>query len=122
MKTTITITANEANELIEALRNHALNFGWNEEELDDCGVMEEYTEVVDVALATLGLDLKIDISEEEPEEEEEDEEPEDEEVEEAFGPFIKARYNFIETYLNHGGSLEDAEEIATALFGSAPSK
>lgn len=70
MKMNLDMTFKEGKKIIEALRECATKFGWAEEELDESGVMEEYTAAVDAALTAMGISVDIAT---EPEVEDEDE-------------------------------------------------
>lgn len=70
MKINLDMTFEEGKKIIEALRECAINNGWDEDELDESGVMEEYTSAVDAALTAMGISVDIAT---EPEVEDEDE-------------------------------------------------
>lgn len=59
MKMNLDMTFEEGKKVIEALHECAIKFGWTEEDLDESGVMEEYTFVVDAALTAMGISINI---------------------------------------------------------------
>ena len=77
----ITLTANEGRKVLDALVDVALSHGWNEDELEESGVIEEYTTAVDAAMKAMGLELEVN-PEVEDEDEDYEEESEDEEEDE----------------------------------------
>ena len=82
MKMKIELHETEALEVLAALRDCAVENGWEEEELDDCGVIEEYASVIDAAMRAMGIDFCINVepdSDSEYEEEEEDWDEDDDE-------------------------------------------
>ena len=46
--------------VVEAMKNVAIKNGWDAEELDECGIIEEYSQVIDAALAAMGIEVSID--------------------------------------------------------------
>lgn len=60
MKMNLDMTFEDGMNVIEALRKCAIEHGWNEDELDECGVIEEYSSVVDAALTAMGISVSID--------------------------------------------------------------
>jgi len=109
MKMNLDMSFEEGQKVIDALRECAMENGWNEDELDESGVIEEYSSAVDAALTAMGISVNITSepeseSESEPveeyddsdytwdegeeeEEEEDEEEEEEEEDEEMFGGY-----------------------------------
>ena len=59
MKMNLDMTFEEGKKIIEALRECAIKFGWAKEDLDECGVIEEYTAAVDAALTAMGISVDI---------------------------------------------------------------
>ncbi len=82
MKTILHLTFEDGLKVVDALKNVALENGWEEDEIAECGVIEEYSHVADVVLTALGFSLEIENAstneEDFPEEEEEDFSDEDE--------------------------------------------
>jgi len=73
MKNVLYLTNEEGNKVIEALHNVAVENGWNPDELEDCGVIEEYCTAVDAALTAMGIEVRIEPNPAEDEDEDEDE-------------------------------------------------
>lgn len=73
MKNVLHLTNEEGNKVIEALHNVAVENGWNPDELEDCGVIEEYCTAVDAALTAMGIEVRIEPNPAEEEDEDEDE-------------------------------------------------
>ena len=126
----LTLTANEGRKVLDALVDVALAHGWNEDELEESGVLEEYSAAVDAAMEAMGLGVNIIPDDDEEEEEEEDDF--DEEVEEEFNAFwdedededenteaysLTAKGEFVLLYMDAGYSFEEACEVADELFG-----
>ena len=59
MKMNLDMSFEEGMNVVNALRECAINNGWDEDELDECGVMEEYTSAVDAALTAMGISVNI---------------------------------------------------------------
>lgn len=70
MKMNLDMSFEEGLKVVEALRECAINNGWEKDELDDSGIMDEYAAVVDAALIAMGITVNID---KEPKVEDEDE-------------------------------------------------
>ena len=131
MKATLNLTFEDGLKVVEAMRDVAIENGWDAEELDECGVIEEYSRVVDAALSAMGFDICIDPipSVEEDEDEDEDfededdyfdfEEDEDEDEDEAdttyYGLTVKGE--FVLRYVEAGHSFGEAIAVADLLFG-----
>lgn len=78
MKMNLSMSFEEGLKVIEALRKCAMDNGWDEDELEDSGVIEEYTAVADAALTALGISVAIaKTPEAEAEDDDEDEEDDD---------------------------------------------
>ncbi len=83
MKTVLNLTADEGMEIVKALRNVAVENGWHEDELEDCGVLMEYGAAIDAALAAMGISINFDADEVEEmvsSDEYDEDEDEDEEI------------------------------------------
>lgn len=78
MKMNLDMSFEEGMNVVNSLRECAINNGWDEDELDECGVIEEYTSAVDAALSTMGISVSIDSK---PENDDSDEEEWDEDEE-----------------------------------------
>lgn len=73
MKLALNLTFEDGLKVVEAMKNVAIENGWDEDELDECGVIDSYSRVVDAALAAMGIEVSIDgTPSEEDEEENED--------------------------------------------------
>lgn len=92
----LTLTFEEGLKVVEAMRNAAIDNGWEPEEFDECGAIEEYGHMLDVAMKAMGFELRI---ESEPSE-----------------PRRTVKDDFIERYVKEGNSYEQAVEIADLLF------
>lgn len=60
MKLALNLTFEDGLKVVEAMKNVAIENGWDEDELDECGVIEEYSHVIDAALTTMGIEVSID--------------------------------------------------------------
>lgn len=122
MKMNLDMTFEEGKKVIEALHECAIKNGWNEDELDASGVMEEYTSAVDAALTAMGISVNID-NESDAEPEDNDEEwTEDEEggyfnSDDSCSYSLTPRGEFVVRYMELGHPLEEALKIANILFG-----
>ena len=105
----LVLTAEEGTKMVTALRNLALKNGWDEDELEDSGVMEEYSAAVDAALNALGIELCV------CEEETEDEDYEDDDNDSATYS-LTPKGTLVCQLLDKGFSFERACEIADTLF------
>lgn len=76
MKMNLDMSFEEGMNVVKSLRECAINNGWDEDELDECGVIEEYTSAVDAALSAMGISVSID-SEPTVDDEEQDEDEEE---------------------------------------------
>lgn len=70
MKMNLDMSFEEGLKVVEAMRECAINNGWEKDELDESGIMDEYAAVVDAALIAMGITVNID---KEPKVEDEDE-------------------------------------------------
>jgi hypothetical protein len=59
MKMTLDMTFEDGKKVLDALRECAVSNGWEKDELDESGIMEEYTAVVDAALTAMGISVNI---------------------------------------------------------------
>jgi hypothetical protein len=57
MKMTLNLTYEDGMKVVEAMKNVAIENGWNTEELD--GIIEEYCGALDAALAATGISVSI---------------------------------------------------------------
>ena len=76
MKMNLDMSFEEGMNVVKSLRECAINNGWDEDELDECGVIEEYTSAVDAALSAMGISVSIN-SEPTVDDDEQDEDEED---------------------------------------------
>ena len=128
MKLALNLTFEDGMKVVEAIKETAIENGWDAEELDECGVIDSYSRVVDAALAAMGISVSI---AGEPEVEDYDDDFDDEEwdEDEENGYFnsdydddtttysLTAKGEFVVRYMNAGYTFEDACEIADILFG-----
>ena len=132
MKTTLNLTFEEGLKIIEAMKDVATKRGWDEDELDECGVIEEYTSAVDAALTAMGISVNIasepeveddnDFDNEEWDEDEEGDyfnsDDEDEEEDDDSTTYsLTAKGEFVLRYIEAGHTVKEAYEIADLLFG-----
>ena len=59
MKLALNLTFEDGLKVVEAMKNVAIESGWDAEELDECGVIEEYSRVIDAALTAMGIEVSI---------------------------------------------------------------
>lgn len=123
MKTTLNLTNEEGLKLVDALKNVAIGCGWNEDELADSGVMEEYAAVVEAAFNALGIQVLIAGEPEDDDDEDfdlddldfdDDDDDDDDTPQYALTPKGEFVVHFME---DAGCSFEEACEIADVLFG-----
>lgn len=130
MKMNLDMSFEEGLNVVNALRECAIENGWDEDELDESGVIEEYTSAVDAALTAMGISVSIasepevedddDSDDEEWDEDEEggyfnsDDEDEDEEDECLYS--LTPKGEFVLKALEAGIAFEDACNIANFLF------
>lgn len=123
MKTTLNLTNEEGLKLVDALKNVAIGCGWNEDELADSGVMEEYAAVVEAAFNALGIQVLIAGESEDDDDDEDfnlddldfdDDDDDDDTPQYALTPKGEFVVHFME---DSGCSFEEACEIANVLFG-----
>ena len=130
MEMTLNLTFEDGLKVVEAMKETAIENGWDAEELDECGVLEEYSRVIDAALTAMGINISIDANpscEDEDEDEDFDEEDfdfdddEDEDEEEddddnvVYSLTVKGE--FVLRCMEEGYAFEEACEIADLLFG-----
>lgn len=130
MEMTLNLTFEDGMKVVEAMKDVAIENGWDAEELDECGVLEEYSRVIDAALTAMGINISIDANpscEDEDEGEDFDEEDfdfddgEDEDEEEddddnvVYSLTVKGE--FVLRCMEEGYTFEEACEIADLLFG-----
>lgn len=124
MKMNLDMTFEDGAKIINALRECAISNGWNENELDECGVLEEYATVVDAALTAMGITVNID---KEPKVEDEDEHcdaaadcyfcnSDEDEEEDDCEYSLTPKGEFVAQLLEDGVSFETACELASFLF------
>ena len=147
MKMNLDMSFEEGMKVVSALRECAIKNGWDEDELDESGVMEEYTAAVDAALTAMGISISI-ASEPEVEDDDEnkycdsatdcsfcnsDDEEWDEDEEDGYfdsdddddeeddgdttAYFLTAKGEFVVRYMEAGHSFKEACAIADLLFG-----
>ncbi len=130
MEMTLNLTFEDGLKVVEAMKDVAIENGWDAEELDKCGVIEEYSRVVDAALAAMGISVNIasepevedndDFDDEEWDEDEEggyfnsDDEDEDDDT---TTYSLTPKGEFVLRYIEAGHTFEEAYEIADLLFG-----
>lgn len=129
MKMNLNMNFEEGMNVVNALRECAINNGWDEDELDESGVMEEYTSAVDAALTAMGISVSI-AGEPEVEDEDDDEEWDENEENGYFDSdddeeddgdttaySLTAKGEFVVRYMEAGHTFEEACAIADLLFG-----
>ncbi len=139
MKMTLDMTFEDGKKVLDALRDCAIDNGWEKDELDESGIMEEYTAVVDAALTAMGISVSISHEPDEDEnkycdsEDEEDEEVDDfgvptdywsdndekeeDEEEDTCQYTLTSKGEFVVRALDTGMfSFEEACDIANVLF------
>lgn len=132
MKMTLNLTFEDGMKVVEAMKEVAVEHGWDIE-LAECGIIEEYSRVIDAALAAMGISVSIagepevedydDLDDEDWDEEwDEDEEDgyfnsDDDDDDDATTYSLTAKGEFVLKYMEAGHSFEEACEIADALFG-----
>jgi hypothetical protein len=60
MKMNLSLNFDEGMAVVDALRDCAIEQGWDENELEDSGVIEEYSKAVDAALKAMGINVYVD--------------------------------------------------------------
>ena len=60
MEMTLNLTYEDGLKVVKAMKEAAIESGWDAEELDECGVIDEYSLAVDAALAAMGISISID--------------------------------------------------------------
>lgn len=130
MKMTLNLTFEDGMKVVEAMKNIAIENGWGAEELDECGVIEEYSHVLDAALTAMGVNVSIDANpsckdedEDEDSDEEDfdfdfdDEEDDDEDDDDSTTYSLTVKGEFVLRYMEAGYPFEEACEVADILFG-----
>ena len=131
MKMTLNLTFEDGLKVAKAIKNLAIESGWESEELDECGVMEEYSRVVDVALAAMGIEVRINGTPSEEEEDDDDfdnfddydyDDDDDDDDDEDDGDTtmysLTAKGEFVMRYMEAGHPFEEACQVADLLFGN----
>ena len=130
MEMTLNLTFEDGMKVVEAMKNVAIENGWNTEELD--GIIEEYSRALDAALTAMGIEVRI-AGEPEAEDEDkycdsaaddyfcnsddEDEDSEEEDDDDNTTYSLTAKGEFALRYKQCGHSFEEACRIADILFG-----
>lgn len=138
MKMNLDMSFEEGLNVVNALRECAIENGWDEDELDESGVMEEYTAAVDAALTAMGISVSIasepeveDDDNDDPDDEEWDEDEEggyfnsdneDEDEEDNCLYSLTPKGEFVARALEAGIAFEDACNIANFLFDDGEGK
>ena len=118
MKLTLNLTFEDGMKVVEAMKETAIENGWDAEELDECGVIEEYSRVVDAALTAMGIEVSIDGTPSNDNEDANEDEDEDEENDGDNTVYsLTAKGEFVLRYMNAGHTFEEACKIADLLFG-----
>jgi len=140
MKMILDMSFEDGMNVVKALRECAINNGWDKNELDECGVVEEYTSAVDAALTALGISVSIDSepkAEPEPEVEDDDfdevddfdvpkdylsefddndDDDDDDDEEDTRQYSLTPKGEFVVRAVEAGASFENACKIADFLF------
>lgn len=131
MKLTLNLTYEDGLKVIEAVKNVATEYGWDDEEMAEWGLIKEYTSAVDAALAAMGIsisiagepEIKVEENDFDDEEWDEDEEDgyfnfdEEENDDDTTTYSLTAKGEFVLRYMEAGHTFEEAYKIATLLFG-----
>ena len=130
MEMALNLTFEDGLKVVEAMKEVAIKNGWGAEELDECGVIEEYSRVLDAALTAMGINVSIDANpacEDEAEDSDEEdfdfdfnaEEDEDEEEDDddTVTYSLTTKGEFVLQYMEAGYPFEEACEVADILFG-----
>lgn len=115
MKAILKVTNEEGKKMLEAMKKVALEFGWEEEDLADCGILQEYGRAIDRALAVLGFEINIEGESSDDEDEEYDFDDEDEL--EDCEDYDSEDDEFFLDLIEKGYSVEAALAITDFLFG-----
>ena len=135
MKMNLSMSFEEGLKVIEALRKCAMDNGWDEDELEDSGVIEEYTAAADAALTALGISVTIaktpevenDDEDEEDDDfdlddlddlddyEDEDEEDEDDDDEDTCQDSLTPKDKLVACFMEAGIPFADAYIMASIL-------
>lgn len=124
MKMTLNLSFEDGLKVAEAMRDTAIENGWDAEELDDCGIIEEYARVVDAALTAMGIKVSINGTpsyEEDDFDNSDDEDCDDFDDDDDDGTCqysLTAKGEFVLRYVEAGHSFEEACEVADILFGN----
>jgi hypothetical protein len=126
MEMTLNLTFEDGMRVVEAMKKVAIENGWDAEELDECGVIGEYSRAVDAALAAMGISVNIDGTPAHEDEEEDfdeddfdfdfDDDEEDDGADTAVYSLTE-KGKFVLQYMAGGYSFEEACEAADLLFG-----
>lgn len=140
MKMNLSMSFEEGLKVIEALRKCAMDNGWDEDELEDSGVIEEYTAAADAALTALGISVNIaktpevedddedkedddfdlddldDLDDEDDNEDEDEDDEDDDEEEDTCQYSLTPKGQFVLKALEAGIAFEDACNLADFLF------
>ena len=120
MKAILKVTNEEGKKMLEELKNVALEFGWEEEDLANCSILQEYGRAIDRALAVLNfeIDIEEESSDDEDEEYDFDDEDELEDCEDYDGEDDEpSDAEFFLDLIEKGYSVEAAQAITDFLFG-----
>ena len=131
MEMTLNLTFEDGLKVVEAMKNVAIENGWDAEELDECGVIEEYSHAIDAALTAMGINVSINPNpsykdEDEDEDfdeddfdfdfdDEEDDKEDDEDDSCQYSLTVKGEFAL--RCMEAGYTFEEACEIADLLFG-----
>ena len=131
MEMTLNLTHEDGMKMVEAMKEVAIESGWEADELHDCGVLEEYSNVVDAVLSAIGIHLNIKGA---PSDEHEDEsfdeddfdfdndeedyhdDGDDEDGDDTAVDSLSVKMELILNYMKVGCTFEEACEIADILF------
>lgn len=119
----LSLSATEGRKMLCALRDLAIERGWDEDELEESDVLAEYGAAIDAAMNAIGLSIEINPDEEDDDEDdfdfEEDnfEDDEDDEDDDDCQYALTVKGDFIRRYMEVGNSFKEACEVANLLFG-----
>lgn len=116
----LNLSATEGRKMLCALRDLAIERGWNEDELEESDVLAEYGAAIDAAMNAIGLSIEINPDEEDDEDDfdfEEDNFEDDEDDDDDYQHALTVKDDFILRYVDAGHPLEEAVTVANLLFG-----
>ena len=117
MNIKVHVTTEEMYEVFDAVANTAVNHGWEKSDLSS--LMEDFSALIDAALAAMHIEIIVDDDEEEEENEFDDEDDEvfsETDTDDNVIYSLTPKGEFVARALDVGISFEDACERADILF------